>query len=78
MKDRGISSKGGGTLGVASMKGGVALGVRPMDIDAVGIVTMGIACVDTLGLIPTGVSLRVWSPEGGVSRPSLPMSGREL
>ena len=66
-------------MGVASMKGGVAMGVKPMDIDAVGIVTMGtVACVDTLGLIPTGVSLRVWAPEGGVSRPSLPMSGREL
>ena len=66
-------------MGVASMKGGVALGVAPMDIDAVGIVTMGTeACVDTMGFVPTGVSLRVWSPEGGVSRPSLPMSGREL
>ena len=45
-------------MGVASMKGGVAVGVAPMDIDAVGIVTMGTeACVDMMGFIPTGVSL---------------------
>ena len=59
--------------------GGVALGVATMDIDTMGIVTMGtVLGVVTMGFDTTGVSMPVWSPDGGESRPSLPMSGREL